>query len=286
MENQLIETSPNKRTIGHLLLEAGKLKPQDADLIVKTQQEQGLRFGDAAVQLGLITEEDIMQVVSRQFDYSCLTVGDDSIDPSVISAFYIYGKEIEALRALRSQLSLRWFTENKSLVITAPTAQQGTSYIAANLAVLFAQLGQNTLLVDADMRTPTQQKMFYTAGRIGLSDVLVKRAGLDAIQVIPKIENLSLLSSGTIPPNPLELLGHARFGNLIGALEERYDIIIIDTPAILESSDAQSMAAVTKGVLLVVNKNEAKIADVELAKQQISVAGAEPVGVVLNNAKR
>lgn len=286
MENQLIETSQTKRTIGHLLLEAGKLKPQDADLIVKTQQEQGLRFGDAAVQLGLITEADIMQVVSQQFDYSCLTVGDESIDPRVLTAFYSYGQEVESLRALRSQLSLRWFTENRSLVITAPASKQGSSYIAANLAVLFAQLGQKTLLVDANMRQPAQQELFRVENRVGLSDVLVKRAGLEAIQSVSKIENLSLLLSGTIPPNPLELLGHSRFNALMHQLEERYDIIIIDTPAMLESSDAQAMSAVTKGVLLVVNKNDTKIADVDLAKQQIAIAGAEPVGVVLNNAKR
>jgi capsular exopolysaccharide synthesis family protein len=103
---------------------------------------------------------------------------------------------------------------------------------------------------------------------------------------VSKIENLSLLLSGTIPPNPLELLGHSRFNALMHQLEERYDIIIIDTPAMLESSDAQAMSAVTKGVLLVVNKNDTKIADVDLAKQQIAIAGAEPVGVVLNNAKR
>ena len=286
MENQLIETSQTKRTIGHLLLEAGKLKPQDADLIVKTQQEQGLRFGDAAVQLGLITEADIMQVVSQQFDYSCLTVGDESIDPRVLTAFYSYGQDVESLRTLRSQLSLRWFAENKSLVLTAPRSKQGTSYIAANLAVLFAQLGQNTLLIDANMKTPVQPELFRVQNRSGLSDLLAKRAGLEVIQPIAKIANLSLLTSGTIPPNPLELLGHSRFESLIKKLETQYEIIIIDTPAMLEGSDAQAMAAVTKGALLVVGKNNTKIADVDLAKQQILIAGAEPVGVVLNSAKR
>ena len=285
MENQLIETSQTKRTIGHLLLEAGKLKPQDADLIVKTQQEQGLRFGDAAVQLGLVTEADIMQVVSQQFDYSCLTVGDESIDPRVLTAFYSYGQDVESLRTLRSQLSLRWFAENKSLVLTAPRSKQGTSYIAANLAVLFAQLGQNTLLIDANMKTPVQPELFRVQNRSGLSDLLAKRAGLEVIQPIAKIANLSLLTSGTIPPNPLELLGHSRFENLIKKLETQYEIIIIDTPAMLEGSDAQAMTAVTKGALLVVSKNNTKIADVDLAKQQILIAGAEPVGVVLNSAK-
>lgn len=286
MENQLIEIGQNKRTIGHLLLEAGKLKPQDADRIVKAQQEHGLLFGDAAVKLGLITEEDIMQVVSKQFDYSCLTVGDESIDSRVLTAFHAYGEEVEALRAIRSQLSLRWFTDNISLVITAPREKQGASFVAANLAVLFAQLGQKTLLIDANMRQPALHELFRTANRVGLSDVLVKRAGFDVIQSVSKIDNLSLLLSGTIPPNPLELLGHSKFDALIHTLEKSYEIIIVDTPAMLSSSDAQVMAAVTKGVLLVVNKNDAKIADVELAKQQISIAGSDPVGVVLNNSKR
>ena len=116
MEHQLIEVGQNKRTIGHLLLEAGKLQPQDADQIIKAQKEYGLRFGDAAVKLGLVTKEDIVQIVSKQFDYSCLTVGDDSIDSRVITAFHAYGDDVEALRGLRSQLSLRWFAENKSLV--------------------------------------------------------------------------------------------------------------------------------------------------------------------------
>ncbi|VAW48543.1 Tyrosine-protein kinase EpsD [hydrothermal vent metagenome] len=285
MEHQLTEVAHNKRTIGHLLLEAGKLKPQDADLIVKTQQEQGLRFGDAAVQLGFVTEADIMQVVSQQFDYSCLSVGDESIDPCVLTAFYSYGPEVEALRALRSQLSFRWFTENKSLVITAPAPKQGSSYIAANLAVLFAQLGQSTLLIDANMRQPTQQQLFRVESREGLSDVLVRRAGLDVIQSVSKIKNLSLLLSGTIPPNPLELLGHSRFNALMSQLEERYDVIIIDSPAMLEHSDAQAMSSVTKATLLVVSKNETKITDLELAKQQILIAGADAVGVVLNSLK-
>lgn len=285
MEHQLVEVAQSKRTIGYLLLEAGKLKPQDADQIIKAQKEHGLLFGDAAVKLGLITEEDIVQVVSKQFDYSCLSVGDESIDPSVLAAFYSHGQDIEALRALRSQLSLRWFAENKALVLTAPAPLQGTSYIAANLAVLFAQLGQNTLLIDADMRNPSQHKLFRLMNRSGLSDLLVKRVDLEVIQKIPKINNLSLLVSGTIPPNPLELLGHLRFEQLMNTLKKQYDVIIVDTSAMLESSQAQVMSAVTKGALLVVNKNKAKVEDVEFAKQKVLVAGAEPVGVVLNNCK-
>lgn len=279
------EVNQNTRTIGRMLLEAGKLKPEDADSIVKAQKQFGLRFGDAAVKLGLITENDILQTVSHQFDYSCLSMDDHSVDHKIIAAFQAYGHEVEAFRGIRSQLSLRWFAENRSLVITAPRKGQGASYIAANLAVMFAQLGQKTLLIDADMRNPSQQANFNGKGKTGLSDLLAKRAGLESIQSVKGLANLSLLEGGTIPPNPLELLGHARFSKLLIELEEQFEIIIIDSPAMQEFSDAQVLSSITKGALIVAGKNETSIADIEAIKQQIIIAGAEPVGVVLNNIR-
>lgn len=282
MENQHSEMNHNKQTIGSLLLDAGKLKAEDADRIIKAQKQFGLLFGDAAVKLGLITEDDILQVVSKQFNYSCLSMEDEAIDKKVIAAFQSFGPEVEALRSLRSQLSLRWFAENRSLVIAAPKAGAGSSYIAANLAVMFAQVGQKTLLVDANLRAPSQHGLFKCTNKSGLSDVLVKRAGLDAIQTISGIDKLSLLTAGTIPPNPLELLGHSKFAKLSLELEQQFEIIIIDTPAMLDHPDAQIISSIVKGSLLVVQKNKSELADIEAAKKQILVAGAEPVGVVIN----
>lgn len=285
MENQLIEVGQSKHTIGYLLLESGKLKPQDAIRIVETQKEYGLRFGDAAVKLGLVTNEDIFQVVSQQFDYDCLLLGDDSVDSSIITAFQSYGVEIEALKALRSQLSLGWFAGHKSLVITAPDEKSGTSYIAANLAVMFSQLGQLTLLIDADMRTPSQCSNFKELNRIGLSDVLAKRAGTEVITRITGLENLSVLSSGTIPPNPLELLEHGKFSKLHAELSKQYEAIIIDAPAALSFSDAQVLASVSRGVIIVARKDVTKVSSLNLVKEQVMIAGATPLGVVLNSLK-
>jgi protein-tyrosine kinase len=285
VEYQHTDTQTNTRTIGRFLLDSGKLNPSDADRIVKTQQEFNLRFGDAAVKLGLITEDDILQIVSQQFDYDCLLPDDDSIDSSVITAFQAYGKEIEALRALRSQLSLRWFADNKSLVVTAARKNSGSSYTAANLAVMFSQLGQKTLLIDADMRSPTQQKNFKIQSKVGLSDILAKRVGLEAIYQVPGLDNLSVLAAGTIPPNPLELIGYGRFANLKQELSSQYEVIIIDTPPMLDFSDAQALVSIAKSALIVARKNESEISDIEAVKQQVIVAGAEPIGVILNNLK-
>lgn len=286
MENQLIEMSQEKQTIGHLLLEAGKLNQQDAMRVIEAQKEYGLRFGDAAVKIGLVTDEDVLQVVSQQFDYDYLTPSDDSVNSSIIAAFKPFGKEVEALRALRSQLSLRWFIGHKSLVITAPYKNYGTSYISANLAVMFSQLGQNTLLIDADMRMPSQCNNFKELNKVGLSDILAKRVGIDAITSLTKLENLSVLSSGTIPPNPLELLGHGKFSKLHAELSKQYDVIIVDSPPALEFSDAQVLASNTKGAVIVAQKNKAEVSSINLVKEQLAIAGAIPVGVVLNNVKK
>ena len=285
MEIQHTVEHENTHTIGRLLLDSGKLKPADADKIIHAQKLYNLRFGDAAVKLGLISEEDILQVVSQQFDYACLTVSDDAVDQSIITAFQTYGPEVEAFRALRSQLTLRWFADNKALVITAPQTGVGVSYISANLAVMFAQQGQNTLLIDADMRSPSQNNYFKLEGRLGLSDVLAKRAGLDVIQNVRGLENLSVLASGTIPPNPLELIGHEKFAKLKAQLVQIYEIIIIDSPAMLEFSDAQALTSVTKAALVVAQRNNTELAEIESLKKQIAIAGAEPLGVVINTRK-
>lgn len=286
MENQLTEIYQEKRTIGHLLQEAGKLKQQDAMRIIEVQKKHGLRFGDAAVKLGLLTDDDVLQVVSQQFDYDYLVPNDASVNSSIIAAFKPFGKEVEALRALRSQLSLRWFAGHTSLVITAPYKNYGASYISANLAVMFSQLGQNTLLIDADMRTASQCDNFKELNKIGLSDILAKRATIDAITQLTKLENLSVLSSGTIPPNPLELLGHGKFSKLHAELSNNYDVIIVDSPPALEFSDAQVLASNTKGAVIVAQKNKAKVSSINEVKEQLVVAGAMPLGVILNNLKK
>ena len=267
-------------SIGRILLEEGKIQAEDADRILRTQKELNLRFGDAAVKLGLVTEDDILRAVSQQFDYSSLPADSDLIDSEVVAAFRSHSKEIEAFRTLRSQLALRWFAENKSLVVSASTAGQGSSHVSANLAVLFSQLGEKTLLIDADMRTPRMHVLFKVANKQGLSDMLASRAGTEAIQTIEAFDNLSVLTAGTSTPNPLELLSRNQFWHEI---EQDFDVIIIDTPPALESADAQSIVAKVGGALIVARNNEAKLADIEDVQSQFLIAGADVVGVVLND---
>ena len=168
------------RAIGAILIDAGRLSPDGAERILRAQRDGGLRFGDAAISLGLLKESDIQFALSRQFDYPFLQPGESSVSDEVVAAYRPFTHQVEELRALRSQLMLRWFdaeAERKTLAIVSPERGEGRSFIAANLAVVFSQLGERTLLIDADMRNPRQHTMFAVSNRLGLSETLAGRGG-------------------------------------------------------------------------------------------------------------
>ena len=212
--------------IGKLLLDAGKLKQQDMERVLKLQHEQNLRFGEAAIRLGLVTEADIQHALSFQFEYPYLANDREGLSGELVAAVAPYGKEAEALRSVRSQLLLRWFQDGrKTLAIGCASEGDGASYMAANLAVLFAQLGRKTLLIDANMRQPRQHQIFNLGNSKGLSDILAGRADATIASSIKSFPTLSVLPSGSPPPNPAELLMRPsqphRAGNKTFAFKKR-----------------------------------------------------------------
>ncbi|WP_020182784.1 chain length determinant protein tyrosine kinase EpsG [Methylotenera sp. 1P/1] len=270
-------------SIGRLLLDLGKLTPEGAERVLRLQKEKGLRFGDAALSLGLVSSEDIRQVVSMQFDYPYLQAGQGSYSRELVAAYQPFTPQVEALRALRTQLVLRWFAEHGSTIaITGVQSGDGSSYIAANLAVVFSQLGEQTLLIDANLRQPRQHKIFNLKGQRGLSDIIVGRADNDAIVRIESFMGLSVLGAGTIPPNPQELLSRGAFTELLNNAANEYDVIIVDTSSADESVDYQAIVARTGGAMLVARKNYTKLAKLDELSKKIKDIGAQVVGAVLN----
>jgi len=141
----------------------GKLTPEEGERILRHARDKGLRFGDAAVALKLVSQDDIAQMLARQFDYPYLVPGQSNVSPEVVAAWSPFSQQMEALRALRSQLLMRWFTgekDRRSLAIVSPGRGEGRSHLAANLAVKFSQMGEKTLLIDADLRSPRQHSLF------------------------------------------------------------------------------------------------------------------------------
>lgn len=275
-----------QRTIGSILLESGRITAEQAQKISDLQNSENLRFGDAAIKLGFISAADVKFAVSQQFDYSYLSADDTSIDQCLISAFVTEGPQVEAFKNLRSQLTINWLEENKSIIVCSPVRGCGSSYVAANLAVLYAQAGKKTLLVDANFRHPSQHLCFRQKNQYGLSQVLANRFELDVIEKIQGLKNLQVLFTGAIPPNPMELLERNNFLKLEKTLEELFDIVIYDAPPVNNYSDTYLMASVVKGVLIVAHKNETKISDLKLAKQKIESANAVMVGAVMSDFKK
>ena len=272
-----------EQRIGKLLLDSGKLTPDDAEKALRLQKEKGMRFGEAAKQLGFITDADIQQALGRQFDYPYLQPGEANFSQELVAAYNPFSRQVEALRGLRSQLMLRWFgDDNKALAIVGAGTGEGASYTAANLAVVFSQLGERTLLVDADLRTPRQHDIFKLRNRQGLSDVLAGKAGLEVIERIPAFVDLSVMPAGTMIPNPQELLGRPALVELLDKLCAHYDIILFDTTPGAIGADAQTVTARTRGALMVTRKNYTLLDDAIALKEQLTAAGAEVVGTVLN----
>lgn len=276
-------------SIGAMLMDAGRLTPEAAEQVLRLQKESGLRFGEAAIQLGLVSEADIQRALSRQFDYPYLLAGDDSVDEEVIAAFKPFSPTVERLRALRSQLMLRLFDQEagqaslRSLAIVSPDQGEGRSWLAANLAVVFSQLGERTLLIDADLRQPRQHKLFHLDNQAGLSSVLAGRCdATNAVHRVPSLVGLSVMPAGAVPPNPQELLGRPAFGTLLQQLRQQFDVVLIDTPAGQRSADAATIAARAGAALAIGRKHFTATPRLHSLVETLRHAGTFVVGAVLN----
>src|SRR6266568_4190838 len=220
--------------LGSILVEEGKLGAGGIERVLELQRIEGLRFGEAALRLNLVTADDLRCAVAKQYGFPYLPPG------------------------------------------------EGRSYVAANLAVVFSQLGERTLLIDADLRAPRQHRIFNVPDRIGLSAVLSGRADRGAVVPIPECGTLSLLPAGACPPNPQELLLRPAFATLLEELRTEFDVILFDTPPAKFYADAQSLAFRAGSVMVLARKDHTRFADTAGVIRELSDTGARIVGTVFN----
>lgn len=274
------------RPIGVILMAAGRISPENAARILKLQKEACLPFGAAAIQLGLLDENDIRFALAQQFDYAYLPPADERpASEELVAAYRPFSPPAEQLRALRTQLLLRGFDREagrRLLAIVGTGRGEGRSFVAANLAVVFSQLGERTLLVDADLRAPRQHALFKLDNRSGLSSFLSGRAAGEAAVPIAALAKLALLPAGPLPPNPLELLNRPAFGRLLAAAAGDYDVVIIDTPAAASGADASLIARRAGAALAVACRHRTQLAAFADFTRALAGAGVALVGSVYN----
>ena len=167
------------------------------------------------------------------------------------------------------------------ILVASAVSGEGKSFIAANLAIATAQMGRRVLLIDADMRQPSQHRIWQQMNLKGLSDILVDQANFPEIISSP-YANLDILTSGTTPPNPIALIDSKRLASLIKSVTEAYDFIIFDTPALTLAPDALTLGKLVDGILFVVRPGVADSASVKQAKTLLAQSGQRVLGMVVN----
>lgn len=189
-------------------------------------------------------------------------------------------------RTLRTNINFSFLDkEIRSIAVTSASHSEGKSTTAANLAIVYAQEGKRVLLLDGDLRKPAMHQTFSLDNSIGLSTVLIRKSALESTIQSTEIEHLHVLTSGPLPPNPVELLGSANMESLINQLIEKYDMLIIDSPPILTMADGQILANRCEGTLLVINSGKTIKEEALRAKEAIIASNSKLIGAVLNNFK-
>jgi capsular exopolysaccharide synthesis family protein len=171
--------------------------------------------------------------------------------------------------------------ELKAIVVTSSVPREGKSEVSANLAAAMVQVGRRVLLVDADMRHPSQHHIWELTNSVGLSNILVGEAELNAAlqEVMP---GLDVLTAGVIPPNPVALLDSKRMASLIETFSKKYDFVIVDTPPLAGIADAPILGKMADGILLVVRPRVVDSANAKAAKEFLARSGQNVLGLVAN----
>jgi tyrosine-protein kinase Etk/Wzc len=208
------------------------------------------------------------------------------VSGALVTVNDVHSAGAEAYRTLRTKLLFsRAAGELKTIVVTSPFTQDGKSTTAANLATSFAQHGMRTLLVDCDLRRPTQHEIFRVPREPGLTELLSGDGIVAGTGRRTNIEGLSLITAGALPPDPSELVGSSRMRNLLARFAESFDVIVVDSPPVLPVADAAILSTMADGALLVVRAGATNRKAAQLAVQQLEDVDARVLGVVLNDPK-
>jgi protein-tyrosine kinase len=193
----------------------------------------------------------------------------------------------EAYRSLRTNIQFSAIDHQmKVLMVASAKSGEGKTTTITNLAVTYAQEGKKVLLIDGDLRKPSLHQVFQQSNRTGLTSALINNQHISEVIRDTNVDNLSLITSGPIPPNPSEILGSHRMQQLLDEMKEQFGVILFDTPPVLAVTDGLIISSYCDGVLLVVHAGKVKRDLVKKAKASLEHVQARILGVVLNNNER
>jgi protein-tyrosine kinase len=278
--------SPPTQLIGAILAQTRDLDAAAIERVLAQQKAHGQRFGEAAIALGLASTDDVLFALAQQFNYPYAPEERRKLSPELVALNEPFSRQAEAFRAVRSQLMMRVFGASgkprQALAVISPESGDGKTFFAANLAVVLAQLGGRTLLVDADMRGPRQHEVFHLGNVTGLSGILSGRSERHVVQRVPGVPSLFVMPVGVTPPNPLELVERPIFAQLLRELTTRFEHVIVDTPAHVYGADGPVIASRCGHALIVARKHSSRIDALQQLVSVFSAGSTQMAGVIVN----
>ncbi len=236
-----------------------------------------------------IIAEDVVKKVHAKDGISDDILQARQIETRLVTHFDPKSPISEAYRTLRTNIQFKnKKSKNVVTLVTSSAPKEGKSTTVANLAITMAQLGSKTVLIDTDLRRPVIHSIFDMKKERGVSSYLIGSSELDTIIKPTFVENLSIIPSGPLPPNPSELLGSEEMKKLIAELRKKFDAILFDSPPVIAVTDAAILSTMVDGILLVIKAHQTHREAIKRAKTLLDNAEANIYGCLLNgvNIKR
>lgn len=282
-----IRTGEHVAELGDQLVKAGKLTPRQIAKVTEWQRRHGLTFSEAAIAKGLVRQEDLLVALSRQYSYPIIDRDphNERFSRELVVGHEPFGPVAEAIRSIRSALvgSPR-SNHTPSFVVTGPRRGVGSTFIAANIALSFAQMSLPTLLVETDLRTPRIGGMFgLDRNSIGLSELLRHRHLSRVPTVTDVIPGLSILTAGSVTPNPQELLCSGAFFDLVEEFQSQFGAVVYDTAPALDYADASVVSARIGNAILVARQHKTAFNDMSELTRKLKTVQCNVLGTIMNS---
>ena len=268
------------------LVRWGKLTKRQASKASRWQEARGVGPRKAIEQLRLLKREEMLTALSQRYSYPILedTPEHRKFSRELVAGYDPFGTAAEAIRSIRSSIASTALVQGtRSMVVMGPHEKVGATYLSCNLAVAFAQMGIPTLLVDANLRDPRVAQVFGIPPRTeGLSELLRRKNSSSGSLNTEVLPGLSVLTAGSVPPNPQELLSSPEFLALTDAVHERFGVVLYDTAPCADYSDAFVVASRIAAAIVVARRHKSSYHDVANVSRKLETIRCTLIGTVFN----